>query len=150
MLRTLLKSDLDQVLTIEQAVHVVPWNRETFQICFESGYLGWVIEQNKKVIGFIFVSLHVEECHILNVCIARDFQQQGWGKKLLEHALAYAKKEGAGVAYLEVRRSNQRAISLYRKMKFHMVGERKNYYQTVSGYEDALVFAISLKPTLFI
>jgi ribosomal-protein-alanine N-acetyltransferase len=40
-----------------------------------------------------------------------------------------------------VRRSNSHAISLYQKMNFHLVGERKEYYPTLSGYEDALVFA---------
>lgn len=145
MLRNFTKSDLDQILLIEEAVHVVPWTLDTFKTCISAGYVGWVIEVEKKIIGFIIVSQHTDECHILNVGVAREWQHQGYGRKLLNHALAAAKQAGAGIAYLEVRRSNSRAISLYRKMKFHLVGERKNYYQTVSGSEDALVFAMSLQ-----
>ena len=144
MLRTLYKSDLGQVLAIEQTVHVAPWNEETFGICFRSDYFGWVIELDNKIIGFTIASLQAGECHILNLGVAREYQHKGWGRKLLEYALNHAKQQGIGIAYLEVRRSNSRAISLYRKMKFHLVGERKNYYQTVSGQEDALVFAMSL------
>ena len=144
MLRKVLKSDLAQVLQIEQAVHVVPWNEETFKICFQAGYVGWVVELANKVVGFIIVSLHVEECHILNICVAHQYQHQGIGAKLLQHALQHAKKKGLNIVYLEVRRSNSRAIAFYKKVKFHLIGERKDYYPTVSGHEDALIFAKSL------
>lgn len=144
MIRTFFKSDLSEVLSIEEAVHVCPWTIETFEMCFKAGYLSWVVELNKKVAGFIIVSLRNEECHILNIGIAHAYQRQGWGKKLLEFTLRHAKAEGAGIIFLEVRRSNSRAIALYRKLKFHLVGERKNYYPTVTGNEDALVFAKSL------
>lgn len=144
MLRTLYKSDLDQVLVIENAVHVVPWTVDTFKTCFASGYFGWVAELDKKIIGFIIVSLTPDECHVLNLCVARDMQRLGWGRKLLQHALDHAKSNHIGIAYLEVRRSNTRAISLYQEMQFYQVGERKNYYPTIAGTEDALVYAKSL------
>lgn len=144
MLRALFKSDLQQILSIEKSVHVVPWNEDTFLTCFESGYLGWVIEIDKKIIGFIIISLRTDECHVLNICVSREYQRQGYGNQLLTHALNHAKKEQAGIVYLEVRRSNHVAIGLYRKLKFHLIGERKDYYPTVSGAEDALIFAKSL------
>lgn len=145
MLRNLFKSDLKQVLAIEESVHVVPWTEDTFKICFQSGYIGWVLEINKNIIGFIIISLRAEECHILNLCVARSYQRQGYGKKLLLHVLQHAKQAHANIAYLEVRRSNQSAIALYKKIKFHLVGERKNYYTTISGSEDALIFARTLE-----
>ncbi len=148
MLRTLFKSDLIQLLEIEKAVHITPWTEDTFKACFQSGHVGWVIELDKKIIGFIIISLTVIECHVLNICVAREFQHQGWGRKLLEKALDHAKKTGISIAYLEVRRSNTRAISLYQQMKFHLVGQRKNYYPTEAGNEDALIFALSLNESL--
>lgn len=144
MLRTLYKSDLPQLLAIEKSVHIAPWTEETFKICFQPGYLGWVVDSNRKILGFIIISLHREECHVLNICVMHDCQNQGWGRKLLDKALLQARQQGIGIAYLEVRRSNSRAISLYRKMGFHLVGERKSYYPTPNGYEDALIFARSL------
>ena len=143
MQRKLFKSDLAQLLAIEQAVHVTPWTEETFKTCFQAGYVGWVIEVDKKIIGFVIISL-AEECHVLNLCVARQYQHQGWGRKLLEIALTQAKQQGVHIAYLEVRDSNSHAISLYRSMGFQVVGGRKNYYATVAGHEDALVFAKTL------
>ena len=143
-MRTLFKSDMPQLLIIEQAAHVAPWNEDTFKTCFESGYIGWVIEKDKEVIGFVIVSMRADECHILNLCVAPKHQRAGFGRQLLEQALSHAKQQGVGVAYLEVRESNTRAIALYRKSKFHLIGARKDYYPTVSGHENALVFAKNL------
>lgn len=148
MLRTLFKSDLDQVLLIEQSVHVAPWTEDTFKICFNTGYLGWVAEVDKRIIGFIIVTISSDECHVLNLCVSRDYQRQRFGKQLLEKALSHAKQRGIGIAYLEVRRSNFAAISLYKKLSFLQIGERKNYYPVVSGFEDALIFAKSLQTDL--
>jgi ribosomal-protein-alanine N-acetyltransferase len=145
MLREFKKTDLNAVLPIEEAAHISPWTRETFETCFRSGCKGWLIENENKVVAFIVVSLHADECHILNLCVARENQRQGLGRQLLDHALQYAKSIGITIAYLEVRRSNTRAISLYRQQRFQLIGERKAYYVTVNGYEDALIFAKNLQ-----
>jgi ribosomal-protein-alanine N-acetyltransferase len=145
MLRTLFKSDLPNVLAIEKSVHILPWTEETFETCFQSGYIGWVIELNQSIVGFVVISISESDCHVLNISVSREHQHQGFGRKLLTFALEYAKNKGTRMAYLEVRRSNSHAISLYQKMNFHLVGERKAYYPTPqSGHEDALVFAKSL------
>ncbi len=145
MMRTLYHADLPQLLAIEKSVHISPWNEETFKICFQSGYVGWVLEADGKIVGFIIVSQAREECHILNVCIAHAYQHQGYGFKLMHKALNHARDHEVTIAYLEVRRSNTRAITLYRKMGFHYIGERKEYYPSPQGAEDALLFAIILR-----
>ncbi len=145
MLRNLYQSDLDQLLRIERAVHIAPWTDDTFKLCFQAGYLGWVAEIGQTIIGFIVIAINKDECHVLNLCVSLDHQHQGWGRQLLAHALNHAKQQGVGLAYLEVRRSNSRAIKLYKKMQFHLIGERKDYYPTVAGHEDALIFARSLQ-----
>lgn len=144
MLRPLFKSDLSQLVAIEAAVHLAPWTEETFKACLAAGHLGWVIEQAGVIVAFILVSMNVDECHILNIGVATAFQHQGFGKALMLHALAHAKSHGIGVVYLEVRRSNTRAIGLYKKLLFRLVGVRKGYYPLAMGGEDALVFAKSL------
>lgn len=149
MLRNMYKADLPAVLAIEEAVHIAPWNEATFMMCFQSGYSAWVLEADDKIVGFIIVSLRAQECHILNLCVMHTYQRKGYGRQLLEYALTQARREGIGIAYLEVRRSNTRAIALYQKMKFLKIGERENYYPTVAGHEeDALIFAKSLVDAL--
>lgn len=141
MLRKLHLNDLQSLLAIEQAVHVVPWNEETFKTCFQAGHTGWVMELDREIIGFIIISMRIDECHILNICIAQDYQRQGYGEQLLKQVLDQAKSARATIVYLEVRKSNEQAIALYRKLHFQQIAERKNYYPTVAGNEDALIFA---------
>lgn len=144
MLRKIFQSDINQILVIEKSVHVSPWTEQTFKVCLQSDYPGFVLELNQTIVGFIIMSMGLEECHILNLAVARDYHHQGYGMQLMQHALKYAQSFSIQMAYLEVRRSNSRAIALYKKLQFHLVGERKDYYQTVSGPEDALVFAKNL------
>lgn len=144
MLRILSENDFSELLIIEALSHIAPWDRGTFERCWQAGYQGWVIEYNNKIIGFIIITLYAGESHILNIAIHPDFRSQGFGQQLLEHALAIAKSKGANIAFLEVRKSNDSAISLYQKLGFVQIGERKAYYPDKSGREDALVFAKDL------
>ena len=148
MIRPWNQNDIYPILAIEEAVHVAPWNRDAFLMCLQSGYAGYVAltdtphKTQRDITGFIIMSTHTEECHILNIGVAIMHQRQGIGKMLLTHALKEAKNRyHAKVAYLEVRRSNTRAINLYRQFHFEQIGERKDYYQTAHGAEDALIFA---------
>ena len=141
------ETDLLELLAIEEEAQLAPWSEAAFQRCWEADYPGWCIEHEGKIVGFILLSLASGECHILNLCVSPAFQRQGFGKRLLVFALVWAKEQGAGVVYLEVRRSNIQAIALYRKMNFKQIGERKNYYlvsPVSNDREDALVFARDL------
>lgn len=148
LLRSLTTADLPDLLIIENSVSVVPWSIEAFKGCFNAGCLGWGSFLENKMIGFIMIAQSLDECHILNIAVAREYQGQGCGRQLLELVLKQAKQKGIGIVYLEVRLSNTRAIHLYKKMHFLLIGQRKNYYPTVSGREDALVFAFNIQKKL--
>jgi ribosomal-protein-alanine N-acetyltransferase len=63
---------------------------------------------------------------------------------MLNQLIELARRHGADTLLLEVRPSNGPALSLYRKMGFHEVGERKHYYPADRGRENALILALSL------
>jgi ribosomal-protein-alanine N-acetyltransferase len=141
MLRQLTIEDLYDLIKIESACQIAPWSDEVFKKCLEAGSTGWVIEREGKMIGFILILFQVDEVHVLNFCVHPDHQHQGWGKQLLTHMLQNITSQGSKFVYLEVRRSNQHAITLYEKLGFRKVGERKDYYLSLDQREDALVFA---------
>lgn len=144
MLRQLQKNDLPQLVTIEKLTQISPWNEETFERCWQSGYVGWVIEKDEQVLGFIMITLQSGECHILNLCVHPDFQRHGHGKMLLQHVLKTMNAKGTRMVFLEVRRSNSPALKLYHQLGFVQIGERQNYYPHGQEREDALVFAKDL------
>ncbi|MDY7014809.1 MAG: ribosomal protein S18-alanine N-acetyltransferase [Cyanobacteriota bacterium] len=79
----------------------------------------------------------LEEAHVTLLAIRPDFQGQGLGQALLLALLKSAVQRQLERATLEVRASNNTALSLYRKFGFQVAGRRKGYYQA-SG-EDALI-----------
>lgn len=140
-IRALTKNDLPRLITIENSVQIVPWARDAFLACFEGGCYGYVAELGELVVGFILITVKVGECHILNLCVDRLYQRQGYARALLRHAETEAKELGAEAAHLEVRRSNSRAIALYEQLGYRQIGERKDYYPSLAGKEDALLYA---------
>jgi ribosomal-protein-alanine N-acetyltransferase len=145
MLRQILEQDLSELIRVESACQIAPWSDEVFKKCLEAGSTGWVMELEGRIIGFILILYQVDEVHILNFCVHPDHQHQGWGKQLLTHMLQNITNQSAKLVYLEVRRSNQRAIALYEKVGFSKIGERKDYYMSLEQREDALVFAKHLE-----
>jgi [ribosomal protein S18]-alanine N-acetyltransferase len=143
-IRQLSDLDIPNLLTVEEAAQSSPWSDAAFKRCFEANYLGWTAEAPGKMLGFIMISINLGECHILNLCVHPTEQHKGIGRGLLLYALRWAKQVGAGMVYLEVRRSNLAAIGLYRKMNFRIIGERKEYYPHGQTREDALIFARDL------
>lgn len=79
----------------------------------------------------------LEEAHVTLLAIDPLYRQQGLGQLLLYALLVSAWQRGLEWATLEVRVSNQVAISLYQKFGFHPVGERRKYYQDTG--ENALI-----------
>lgn len=144
MLRRFNENDLPGVVAVEAASQLSPWSGEIFKKCFEAGSIGWVVELDQQLIGFIVILAQAHEVHILNLCIHPTFQHQGYGYQLLKQALDTMKEAGNYFVYLEVRRSNLKAIHLYQKMGFTQIGERKEYYSGLPKREDALVFAKDL------
>jgi ribosomal-protein-alanine N-acetyltransferase len=140
-IRQLVQTDFPTLLAIEESTQPLPWSEAAFKRCSEANYPGWVRVEDNQVVGFIILSLALGECHILNLCVHPAHQHQGFGNELLNYGMRWAKEQAAGIVYLEVRRSNKAAIALYRKMNFKLIGERKNYYISSKGTEDALVFA---------
>jgi ribosomal-protein-alanine N-acetyltransferase len=144
MLRNISLSDLPQLLLIEQLTQFSPWTAEIFERCLQAHYEGWVWEIDDKIAGFIISAQQVGENHILNIGVHPDYQRQGIGQTLVAYVLETAKKKASHISFLEVRRSNTKAIALYEKVGFVQIGERKNYYVAFQGREDALIFAKDL------
>lgn len=144
MIRQLRENDLVQVVRLEQATQVAPWTEKIFKDCFFAGYPGWVYEEDNKVIGFVLIAMHGDECHLLNLCVHPSYQHQGLGRQLLNHATHFAQQAGAMMIYLEVRESNTRAIALYEQLQFMQIGIRQDYYPAMEGRENALIYAKDL------
>ena len=132
--------DLDTVAALEASLQVFPWSRGNFADSLTVGHSGWVLRVGGDLIGFSVVMTVIDEAHLLNIGVCQRYQGQGYGARLLRHAMENARLNHASKLFLEVRPSNERAVELYRHFGFRQIGLRKGYYPATIGREDALIF----------
>ena len=93
---------------------------------------------DNQVVGFGILSTVLDQAELHNIAIDPPVQGLGLGAAMLDHLLDNLADEVASI-FLEVRLSNFRAIRLYQERGFVKVGERRDYYKTALGREDALL-----------
>ncbi|MEZ4769022.1 MAG: ribosomal protein S18-alanine N-acetyltransferase [Caldilineales bacterium] len=154
------ETDLAQVLSIEERVFPEdPWPRSAFSRQLDNPLAQFIVmtlgevpkgdapdTPRDKVIGYAGTWIIVDEAHLMNIAVAPQFQGHGLGEFLLLHVLDSMRRLGAATCTLEVRPSNTRAQSLYRRLGFHVEGRRRRYY--VDNGEDALIMTTDNLATL--
>ncbi len=142
--REMSEGDLDMVMRNEYRAYSFPWTRGIFQDCLKSGYDCRLLCVDGDICGHAIMSAAAGEAHLLNICVRRDLQGYGLGRKFALHVIERARTLGAGALFLEVRPSNRVAIYLYTSLGFAEIGQRRDYYPSNEGREDALVFTLPL------
>ena len=143
--RPMTEADLDRVMEISQASFRYPWSRELFakELSHEWSVVTLALAPPADTVAGFLVSWTVhDELHVLNIATAPEFRRAGVGSALLDEAFARARAARCTLATLEVRRSNEGALSLYEAQGFRRVGIRPRYYQEEG--EDAVVMVKEL------
>jgi len=140
------EDDLPEVLAIEKLCFSNPWSRETFLGEIQNRAISFplvvVHREQKRIAGYVIFWQIGDEAQVNNVAIHPDFQGRGLGELALRYVLNRMKENGVHFVSLEVRVSNHRALALYRKLGFSILGVRKEYYSR--PVEDAYVMGIIL------
>ena len=138
-LRDLSVKDVPLLKQIEDKAYDFGWSRGNFFDALNENYIAKACINNSVMVGYYFWQKVLDECHLLNFTIASERQRRGLGKWMLSQLLLSLRSRNIESIYLEVRPTNQTAISLYSKFGFSIIGRRKNYYPGKESREDALV-----------
>lgn len=87
-----------------------------------------VICLDGKVVAYGGFAQVLDEGHIMNIAVRKEYRRQGYAKAVLRDFSEKAKKYGVKRFTLEVRESNLPARKLYEAAGFEFVGIRKGYY----------------------
>jgi [ribosomal protein S18]-alanine N-acetyltransferase len=136
-IRTLAYSDLPQVITIERRAFPTPWSLAMFvlELSKPAGLCLAAVHED-ELWGYTVCSRYDIDWHIMNVAVDPSFRRLGVASALLAEVYRRADDPLARFT-LEVRRSNEEAISLYQRDGFRVAGLRRRYYQ--DNGEDALI-----------
>ena len=91
------------------------------------------------VSGFLILRRMGDDGELLQIAVDRASRRCGLAGSLMTAMLEYASANALSSVFLEVRKSNDAAISLYKKFGFTTVRVRRNYYSHPD--EDAVVMA---------
>ena len=137
--RSMEEKDLDQIMIIELESFTTPWTKESFKLEITDNKLAkyFIAEIDNKVVGYGGIWLILDEGHITNIAVGKDYRGQGVGNEIIEALIVYCKIKQIRNMTLEVRESNIVAQNLYKKYGFLDCGIRPNYY--ADDHEDAVI-----------
>ena len=152
-IRRMRPDDLEEVMVIEREAFRHPWSLELFRRELEHDWSTILVgveplssasgKGSERIVAFLIFWLVHDEVHILNVAVAPENRRKGIARILMAECEKRAHQASAALMTLEVRRSNQAALVLYREFDYRAVGVRPNYY--VDEGEDAIVMVKELK-----
>lgn len=142
------KDDLDQVLAIEQASFTMPWSRNLFLSEFRNAPVSLMLvarssTEPRVIVGYIVCWIVADELHILDLATEPARRRKGVAHHLVLAALNCGYDRNVRRAFLEVRASNEAALSLYERLGFLRSMVRKGYYDL--PVEDAVVMSLEFE-----
>lgn len=148
-IRKMTEEDLPMVMEIENLCFITPWTKDGFLYELNENLFSnlLVIELSneslglKSVCGFVDYWQTFDSGTICQIAIHPELQGNKLGSELLKEVIndAYAKK--IRTLTLEVRKSNTKAIALYKKHGFIASHIKEGYY---TNGEDAIYMVLEV------
>ena len=138
LIRRLTRQDLDQLMVIEDDVFSMPWSRQSYETELRNQWANYLAcDWEGQLAAYIGMWTVFEEAHITNVAVSKRFRGRGLGRILMLEEEKLARAKGANRILLEVRPSNEIALTMYKGLGYIPVSVRREYY--ADNGEDALV-----------
>jgi ribosomal-protein-alanine N-acetyltransferase len=146
-LRDMHENDLSEVISLVSNASEFPWKPGNIIDSLHSSLdASFVLCERRSGLILAYAVLHfiIDESQLLNLSVLKEYQGEGLGTALLQQLMLLAQSRNSQQMLLEVRASNAVAIRIYEKQGFKKIAERKAYYPSEGGREDALLYSRSL------
>lgn len=142
MLQLAVESDLAYLSAQESESSNYPWSKSNLIQSVQSGHCCYKFIKSHQSIGYALCMPVLDQVELLNFVVFKQWQGKGLGRVFLQSILRFYFDSGYSSMSLEVRSKNVMALQLYLALGFTEVGQRKNYYPTTDGYDDAFVMRL--------
>ena len=130
-----------QVAELEKLCFSMPWSENAISGELTNPLSLWIVAiEAGKVVGYVGSQSVMGEADMMNLAVQPEYRRKGIGRGLVQTLVHRLSKNGVYSLTLEVRASNETAITLYRNLGFAQVGLRPNYY--TNPREDALILRL--------
>ncbi len=111
---------------------IIKQQRKNKQKQLERGVLTFILEDNKKLVGYVFGNIFTanrkKHCMNLAIAILQKYTGKGYGTKLMNTIEESTINNGITRLELEVAKTNKVAMSLYQKTGFEEEGIKRNAF----------------------
>ncbi|MCR4782814.1 MAG: ribosomal protein S18-alanine N-acetyltransferase [Lachnospiraceae bacterium] len=136
-------SDVLEIHEIEELSFSEPWSCDAISGAISSiDNIVLVSADENGIYGYLVLYTSLDEGELMTIAVRPGYRGHGIGNMLIESMKKEGKNRDLKYIFLEVRKSNESAKSLYKKNGFIAVGERKNFYRFPT--EDAIVGRLEL------
>lgn len=123
------QAHVPQVAELEKFCFSSPWSENAIKSELSNPLSLWVVAiDDNTLVGYVGSQTVIGESDMMNLAVSSNYRRMGIGENLVKELIHRLKLKGSNSLTLEVRQSNQNAISLYQKLGFVQVGCRPNYY----------------------
>ncbi len=141
------KEDLDEVISLEKKMQLFLWTKKSFSdSLLDPTYDSFVLRNNNGIlIGFSVAMKTSNLTNLLTIAIEPHYQRKNLGTLLLSWCEKQAKIKKTSGVFLEVRESNKKAISFYKKHGYSHIDTRKEYFSCTSDDLRENIFIMQKK-----
>lgn len=127
-----------RVAELEAACFSMPWSEKAIAGELANPLSLWLVAtDDDRVVGYAGSQSVMDQADMMNIAVDSQFRRQGVAGSLVDALICRLCEKKVTSLTLEVRVSNDAAISLYAAKGFAEVGRRPNYYSRPK--EDALI-----------
>ena len=136
-LKNLGVEDLARLSILESESFKTPWSLKELKGIFKNSmYKFRGIFREDELVGYYILMDSVDVYELARIAVSIKYRGRGYSKLLMEDMIEDSDKN----IFLEVRKRNSSAISLYSKFRFKKIGERKAYYRDTG--ENAVIMML--------
>jgi len=141
VVREFKREDIDEVMRINQTCLPENYPSSFFLGLYTHAPKAFLVAiENEKVIGYIMCRIErgissfkrafpVKKGHIVSVAVMHEYRHRGIGTDLIKLGMEGMVSYGAMEFFLEVRKSNVAAVTVYEKLGFEVGRVLKGYYR---------------------
>ena len=130
--------DISEAAKLEAMNFTMPFKEKDFEEVVNNKNKKYIVLKiDEEIVAQAGMTIILGEAEINNVSVKDSYRSKGYGRLVMEELLKVGNEMNVEAFTLEVRKSNEVAIGLYRKLGFKVEGERKNFYE--KPVEDALI-----------
>ncbi len=121
--------DIDSIAKMESECFTDAWSWDSFHSCFVSPYYEIVVARiGEAIVGYGVVKSMYEDAELVRIAVSSFYRRLDIGYKMLDWLINEVRNNGAKKVFLDVRKSNEAAISLYKKMGFSPYEITEDFY----------------------